>query len=330
MFAALDTLMAAALPQMELYCEIGRLVSGRPEKGAAVAAAEYLCGAYPDSSGFSPRNLRRMREFYRAYESTPEVLAQAMTIGWTQNVVILEAELTIQEWTWYIQAARQFGWSKLELTKMIEERAHATVTLDSAPDSCYDNSNEGDEDGTKETSGTFLQGLRDAEVQRELQRQRPRGPHLQSLLPSLTGTTGRADDAAPLGKSTTAPPDRKRDDVAEKSDPRSPTRGEDSGLYGLCGAIPAFGSKPEKTGAVHPNTGIEYQWRGLRSLWQPGVCQGELSGQQNAINHHLCAAGWYTPDNRAALQDSGKAAETDRTHPGDLLVETGLLQSCRR
>ncbi len=29
MFAALDTLMAAQLPQMELYCEIGRLVSGQ-------------------------------------------------------------------------------------------------------------------------------------------------------------------------------------------------------------------------------------------------------------------------------------------------------------
>ena len=54
MFAALDTLMTADLPQMELYCEIGRLVSDRPEKGAAVAAAEYLCGAYPDTSGFSP------------------------------------------------------------------------------------------------------------------------------------------------------------------------------------------------------------------------------------------------------------------------------------
>ena len=62
MFAALDALMAAGLPQMELYCEIGRLVSGKPEKGAAVAAAEHLCGMYPDVSGFSPRNLRRMRD----------------------------------------------------------------------------------------------------------------------------------------------------------------------------------------------------------------------------------------------------------------------------
>ncbi len=139
MFTALDTLMAAALPQMELYAEIGKLVSGRPEKGAAVAAAEYLNSAYPDASGFSPQNLRRMREFYRTYESMLEVLAGAMMIGWTQNVVILEADLTIQERTWYIQKVWQFGWSKPELTKMIEERTHETAALDNVDDSCYSN-----------------------------------------------------------------------------------------------------------------------------------------------------------------------------------------------
>ena len=83
MFTALDALIAANLPQVELYYEIGRLVNGRHGKGAAVAAAEYLCDIYPDASGFSPRNLRRMREFYRTYESIPEILAEAMTIGWT-------------------------------------------------------------------------------------------------------------------------------------------------------------------------------------------------------------------------------------------------------
>jgi len=329
MFTALDTLMAEVLPQMELYREIGKLVSGRPEKGAAVAAAEHLNSAYPDASGFSPRNLRRMRDFYQAYEGTPEVLDEAMTIGWTQNVVILDAELTIQEKVWYIQAVRQFGWSKLELTGMIQERTHETADLDIADDPCYSNGRRGDGDGTKETSGTFLQGLRDAEVQREFQRQGPCGPHLQSLFLSLTGTTGRADDTPPLGKSADAPPDRERDGVAEKSHPRSPARGEGPGLYGLCGKISSFGTKPEKAGNVHPNAGIEYQWRGLRSLWRPGVCQGELSSQPNAASHRLCVAGWNKPDNRAAAQDFGKAAEMDGTHAGNLLVGTGLLQPCR-
>ena len=130
MFTALDALMAEDPPQMELYCEIGRLVSGRPEKGAAVAAAEYLCSGYPDASGFSPRNLRRMRDFYRTYENTPDVLAEAVTISWTQNVVILEAKLTVQERMWYIRAAGKFGWSKIELQRNIAACTHLETTLD--------------------------------------------------------------------------------------------------------------------------------------------------------------------------------------------------------
>ncbi len=141
LFATLDALVAANLPQMELYCEIGRLVSGRPEKGAAVAAAEHLHSTYPDASGFSPRNLRRMRDFYRTYAETPEVLAEAMTIGWTQNVVILEAELTLQKRAWYIRAARQFGWTKLELADRITSSAHAKVALDLGTDVCYTEEN---------------------------------------------------------------------------------------------------------------------------------------------------------------------------------------------
>ena len=97
MYSALNQLMAEKLPQVELYFEIGRAVSARAEKGAAVAASEYLQAAYPDATGFSPRNLRRMREFFRTYENNPKLAKQAMRISWAQNVVILEAELTMEE-----------------------------------------------------------------------------------------------------------------------------------------------------------------------------------------------------------------------------------------
>ncbi|WP_300755810.1 DUF1016 N-terminal domain-containing protein, partial [uncultured Oscillibacter sp.] len=104
MFNNLDALIAETPPQVELCYGIGKIVNTRSEKGAAVAAAEYLNRAYPDISGFSPRNLRRMREFYRAYETNPEVMAQAMTIGWTQNIVILENCAANKERAWYIAA----------------------------------------------------------------------------------------------------------------------------------------------------------------------------------------------------------------------------------
>ena len=137
MFTTLDTLMAAQLPQMELYCEIGRVVSGRVEKGAAVAASEYLQATYPVAEGFSPRNLRRMRDFYRMYGDTPELLAEAMRLNWTQNVVIMEAGLTMDERCWYIRKAAESGLSKTELLRMIERAEHSEIALGENEDTCY-------------------------------------------------------------------------------------------------------------------------------------------------------------------------------------------------
>ena len=119
LFAALDAAMRSGLQQMEQYCELGRPVSNRPEKGAAVDASAHLKMQYPETSGFSPRNLRRVRDFYRLYEGNPDMLELAMQLSWTQNVVILEAELNTEERRWYLQAAKQFGWSKAELQKAI-------------------------------------------------------------------------------------------------------------------------------------------------------------------------------------------------------------------
>lgn len=141
LFATLDIVIASNLPQIKLYLKIGCAVSNRPEKGAAIAAAEYLQTTYPDTVGFSPRNVRRMREFYQAYKDTPEILQQAMQIGWTQNVIIMEADLPIQEKFWYIQAVRQFSWSKAELVQQINSGAHLEITLDLAEEMCYTDKN---------------------------------------------------------------------------------------------------------------------------------------------------------------------------------------------
>ena len=137
LFSELDRLMTTRLPQMELYCEIGRLVSGRSEKGAAVAASEYLQAAYPAADGFSPRNVRRMRAFYAAYEKTPEITRLAMCLGWTRNVAILERCGSNEERAWYIRAVLHFGWKKAKLLAAIESQAWLYSSLDEQAVSCY-------------------------------------------------------------------------------------------------------------------------------------------------------------------------------------------------
>ena len=115
MFAALEAAMKVNLPQMKLYCEVGKIVCTRSEKGAAVAAAEFLKEQYPDMTGFSPRNVRRMRDFWQLYGGMPELLDEALHLNWTQNVVIMEAELPAEERCWYIRKATAQNLSKSEL-----------------------------------------------------------------------------------------------------------------------------------------------------------------------------------------------------------------------
>ena len=155
MFTAMDTAMATAMSQMELYCQLGALVCDRPEKGAAVAAAEYLKNRYQDASGFSPRNLRRMRDFYRIYGGKPELLKLAMEVSWTHNVVILEAELNLEERRWYLRAARQFGWSKADLQKKIAAEAHLELLLDESEVPCYTECEDSKLECSKHDQDTF-------------------------------------------------------------------------------------------------------------------------------------------------------------------------------
>ena len=142
LFAALEAAMDADLPQMELYCEIGKIVCVRSEKGAAVAAAEFLKEQYPDMTGFSPRNVRRMRDFWQMYGDMPELLGEALRLNWTQNVVIMETELTTEERRWYIRQAAAQNLSKAELLRMITDSAHLESVLDEKVDVWYNESND--------------------------------------------------------------------------------------------------------------------------------------------------------------------------------------------
>ena len=155
LFSELDKLIVAQLPRMELYCEIGRLVSSRAEKGAAVAVSEYLQMTCHDVEGFSPRNLRRMRAFYAAYKESPEIMQQAMKLGWTRNVAILERCGSNEERTWYIRAVLHFGWKKAKLLAAIESQAWLHSTLDEPMVSCYTGEKEISQESESDDENTF-------------------------------------------------------------------------------------------------------------------------------------------------------------------------------
>ena len=136
MYRELTAILAQNLPQMDEVYAIGKAISQRPEKGAAVAAAEFLQANFPDRTGFSPRNVRRMRDFYRTYENDQTLLRLAMKIGWTLNVVIMEAELTRAQRMLCLQVTTVKNRSKKELLEIILNGAFVEEAVDEPDEIC--------------------------------------------------------------------------------------------------------------------------------------------------------------------------------------------------
>ena len=148
MYLDLNAILAQNLPQMIEAYAIGKAISQCPEKSAAVAAAEFLQANFPDRTGFSPRNVRRMRDFYKTYENDQTLLLLAMKLGWTLNVVIMEAELTSVQRISCLQRAVSEKLSKEKLLEIILNGAFAEEPVDESAEICYNitNTSEGGAD----------------------------------------------------------------------------------------------------------------------------------------------------------------------------------------
>jgi predicted nuclease of restriction endonuclease-like (RecB) superfamily len=112
----------------QLYWEIGKEILEREDRqgwGAKVVdrLAVDLRRELPDITGFSPRNLRYMREFARAWSmcETPEKMLQqpAAKLPWGHNMVLLDKVKDADERAWYAGMAVENGWSRSVLQAQI-------------------------------------------------------------------------------------------------------------------------------------------------------------------------------------------------------------------
>ena len=141
MYRELAAILARNLPQMIEAHAIGKAISQCPEKSAAVAAAEFLQANFPDRTGFSPRNVRRMRDFYKTYENDQTLLLLAMKLGWTLNVVIMEAELPRAQRMLCLQMTTVKNRSKKKLLEIILNGAFVEEPVDASDKICYNITN---------------------------------------------------------------------------------------------------------------------------------------------------------------------------------------------
>ena len=99
-----------------LYWDIGKSIVDRQQaQGWGKAVVEQLANdirtEFPGISGFSARNVWRMRDFYITYRDNEKLTPLVAEIGWTHNLVILEKCKDDLEREFYLRMTRRFGWT---------------------------------------------------------------------------------------------------------------------------------------------------------------------------------------------------------------------------
>lgn len=116
---------AANAAMILLYWDIGQTILRRQKRegwGAKVIdrLSADLRKAFPNMHGLSPRNLKYMRKFAKAWPDKTIVQASLAQITWYHNVALLEKLDTQEARLWYAAQTLENGWSRNILVIQIE------------------------------------------------------------------------------------------------------------------------------------------------------------------------------------------------------------------
>ncbi len=121
--------LAANAAMILLYWDIGKIILDRQKSegwGAKVIdrLSHDLKLAFPDMTGFSPRNLKYMRTFSRSWPDREFVQRTIAQIPWRSNIALLDRLKDPDLRIWYAQKTIEQGWSRELLDIQIEKRLH--------------------------------------------------------------------------------------------------------------------------------------------------------------------------------------------------------------
>ena len=102
---------------IQLYWDIGKEICERQKRygwGKSIVEdlALELRETFSGRTGFSARNLWRMRNFFVTFEENGDVPPIVAEINWTKIYLILEKCKDRQEREFYLKMTRKYGWSK--------------------------------------------------------------------------------------------------------------------------------------------------------------------------------------------------------------------------
>ena len=105
-----------------LYYNIGSIINENKSWGNKFIEnlAKDIKLEYPNSKGYSVRNLKYMAKFAAEYTDKEFVQTVSAQIPWSHNCLIMDKVKTYEKRKWYIEKTIENGWSHSVLTHQIE------------------------------------------------------------------------------------------------------------------------------------------------------------------------------------------------------------------
>ncbi len=161
---------------ISMYYRIGQIISENSRYGNQFA--ETLSSAlkldFPDATGYSVRNLFRMKKFYEEYKDFPILPPAVAELPWTHNCILIEKEKDLEKRLWYAEKTMENGWSKVVLDhqmdlKLYERQADNARKLTNFPALLPEIQGELASDMLKDPYVFELAGLKEKIVEKDIE-----------------------------------------------------------------------------------------------------------------------------------------------------------------
>lgn len=116
----------ANIELLNLYFRLGKIIDENRKYGNNFIneLSIELKLEFPSMKGFSPRNLSRMRVFYKEYKDSKNLPVPLANLPWTHNYTLIEKVKNINKRIWYAEKCLENGWSQTVLIHQIDSNLY--------------------------------------------------------------------------------------------------------------------------------------------------------------------------------------------------------------
>jgi predicted nuclease of restriction endonuclease-like (RecB) superfamily len=124
-------MLGANREQIELYWHIGKTILDNTKYGNKFVEnlAKDIKLDFPNSKGYSVRNLKYMRKFAELFDDFQKVQVPLAQLTWYHNMALMDKVKDTEQILWYAEKTIENGWSRNILAQQIEWKLYERQEL---------------------------------------------------------------------------------------------------------------------------------------------------------------------------------------------------------